>query len=73
MEELARETECIGEIILALGGTETNPDKTFNTFSDNPVPPDGPRPAPSLLGVEDARSTGDQSLQQHPTFGLWIA
>ena len=35
-ENLAKETDCIGEIILALGGREsTNPEKTFNTPSDN--------------------------------------
>ena len=34
-EDLAKETDCIGELILALGGREsTNPDKTFSTPSD---------------------------------------
>ena len=40
-EDSAKETDCIGEIILALGGREgANPDKTFSTPSDNPVLPD---------------------------------
>ena len=80
-EDLAKETDCIGEIILALGGREsTNPDKTFSTFSDNPVLPDGTRLVPSLLGVEGARGSGDAApgiseppAKQDPTFGLWIA
>ena len=50
--DLAKETDCIGEIILALGGKESaNPDKTFSTPSDDPVPPDVTRPVLSLLGV----------------------
>ena len=40
LEDLAKETDGIGEVILALGGKEsTNPAKTFNTSSDNPVSP----------------------------------
>ena len=35
-EDLAKATDCIGELILALGGREsTSPDKTFSTPSDN--------------------------------------
>ena len=60
IRNLAKETDCIGEIILALGGREsTNPDKTFSTPADNPAPQDGTRPVPSLLGVEGARGSGD--------------
>ena len=34
-EDLAKETDCGGEIILTLRGRESaNPDKTFSTFSD---------------------------------------
>ena len=37
---LAKETDCIGEIILALGGREsTDPDKTFSTPSDHHIGP----------------------------------
>ena len=57
-EDLVKETDCIGEIVLALGGMESiNPDETFSTPSDNPVPQDGTRPVPSLLGVEGAAKT----------------
>ena len=36
-KDLAEETDCFGEVILALGGREsTNPDKTFSTPSDTP-------------------------------------
>ena len=44
-EDLAKETDCIGEIILARQGREsTNPDKTFSTPSDNV-----PQGVPSLF------------------------
>ena len=64
---MAKETDCIGEIILALGGREsTNPEKTFSTPSDNV--PQGPRHVPSLLGVEGARGSGggDAAMLSEP-------